>query len=562
MIKKTLLQATEIDFIVKESLARRSSPESEPTSEDMRQVIHEMQAHQFDLERQVAELRQARVAAESSLQRLTDLYDLAPIGFMMLNRGGEITYANKTGARILGVERGALAGRRLMHYVAMSHQNELRSFLARVFAAPSNHACEVELMRQRGQAAALQQSQYRQEQGNSVAQFVAIEGAMAADGQECRLALIDITERKHAEDRYRTVVEWSPSAIVVHWGGKIIYVNGAAIKLFGATSPQNLVGMPFLDRIHPDFHRAVMARVKFGIDRNAGVPMVEMKYIRLDGESIDAEIQSVMIEYAGVPAIQSTLRDITDRKQAEAVVRESMRKLEEANELKSRFVSIASHEFRTPLVTIMFTADALRGNRHTMDSDKIDAYLIDISNEAEHMQSMIDDVLRLARMQSTGQETKPSLVDLDAMCRASVAQFQMNTQLQHVLDYRCAQQPVKAMLDVKLMKEVINNLISNALKYSAAGTTVSISLARSDAALTLTVSDQGIGIPAHDIPRLFEPFQRASNVNEIQGTGLGLSIVKHAVTLHGGAIAVASEIGKGTRFIVTLPLNAPPPVSV
>jgi len=279
-----------------------------------------------------------------------------------------------------------------------------------------------------------------------------------------------------------------------------------------------------------------------------------------NGEWVQVEVNLHEVTIDHRPLYLSAMHDISARKQAEAQLRESNRKLLELIELKSRFVSFASHEFRTPLTTIMFTADILRAYRSKMDDAKIDTRLQQIISESEHMQGLIDEVLKLTRAQSAGYVLNAATLDLDAECSEIVDRFEQNPTLAHTLTYTSNVAPLYASVDAKLMKEAITNLISNALKYSSAGTTVGIDLTASDARIVLRVSDQGIGIPADDLPRLFEPFHRAGNVGQIEGTGLGLSITKNAVELHGGTITAASEVGRGTTFTITLPRNVSEPL--
>ena len=147
------------------------------------------------------------------------------------------------------------------------------------------------------------------------------------------ITFVDITEAKKtqealgkSEERYRNMLEWSPNAIVVHRDGKIIYANMAAIKMFGATSLKDLFDKPIFDRIHPDYHQTVLARVQKMTDEGVSVPLIELKYVKLDGTIIDGEVQGTPISYDGLPAVQVAIRDITERKQTEEA-------LSKANEL-------------------------------------------------------------------------------------------------------------------------------------------------------------------------------------------------------------------------------------
>jgi signal transduction histidine kinase len=159
-------------------------------------------------------------------------------------------------------------------------------------------------------------------------------------------------------------------------------------------------------------------------------------------------------------------------------------------------------------------------------------------------------------MQARKAEFNPVRLDLDALCRSVMDEFQSRPEVAHRLHYRCKGALKEVQLDKKLMRQIINNLVSNAIKYSPADKTIRVVLASTDDAIHFTVQDEGIGIPEADLSHLFEPFHRAGNVGAIAGTGLGLTIVKESVGLHGGAIRVQSQAGVGTTFAVSIPIVA------
>jgi signal transduction histidine kinase len=151
-------------------------------------------------------------------------------------------------------------------------------------------------------------------------------------------------------------------------------------------------------------------------------------------------------------------------------------------------------------------------------------------------------------------EFNPLKLDLDALCRSVLDEFQSRADVHHRLDYTCAEGLQAVMLDRKLMRQIISNLVSNAIKYSPEDKPIVIDLAALDDALLLTIRDEGIGIPEADLKHLFEPFHRAANVGATSGTGLGLVITKEAVELHGGVIEVESQLDVGTTFTIRIPI--------
>ncbi len=246
--------------------------------------------------------------------------------------------------------------------------------------------------------------------------------------------------------------------------------------------------------------------------------------------------------------------DITERKSAEESLYQALAKEMELNELKSRFVSMASHEFRTPLATILMLTETLTLHRSKMTDAQINQRLTKMQEQIDFLTQIMDDVLQLARLQARRAEFNPTLLDLDALCRSVVDEFRSRIDLDRQFIYTCDPILHKVMMDRKLMRQIISNLVSNAVKYSGGGSAITINLEYRDRDFVLTVLDEGIGIPEPDLKHLFEPFHRADNVGVISGTGLGLTIAKESVEMHGGTIDVKTELNKGTAVVVSLPV--------
>jgi signal transduction histidine kinase len=247
--------------------------------------------------------------------------------------------------------------------------------------------------------------------------------------------------------------------------------------------------------------------------------------------------------------------DIDNRKRAETELLAAMQREKELSEMKSKFVSTASHEFRTPLATMLSSAELLEHYSDSLSPAEKVNLLQTIQSVAKRMSEMIDDVLTLGRVESGVLRLNPGRVDLRELCRTVVSEFRIAQGRQHTIKVLDSFDRPEADLDEKLLRHILNNLLSNAVKYSPPGSEVTLSLARRDEQAVIEVRDHGIGIPAPDQPRLFESFHRASNVENRPGTGLGLSIVKKSVELHRGEIRVASTVGLGTQVTVILPLQ-------
>ena len=272
------------------------------------------------------------------------------------------------------------------------------------------------------------------------------------------------------------------------------------------------------------------------------------------------------------------------RHQAEEKIRLALEKEKEISEIKSLFVANASHEFRTPLATIRSSAELLeRHCREGMDERK-SKHFHRIQAGIEQMIQLLDDLLIVGKAEAGRLEFNPLPLDLVEFCHDLVEELQLSLGNQQLLKdnilaleelalsvdqgdrtqakpnhsqaiaFISKGQYINACMDENLLRQILTNLLSNAIKYSHKGAPVIFEIFYQDEVVTFRIQDRGIGISPEDQKQLFEPFYRAGNVGKIKGTGLGLSIVKKCVDLHGGHIAVESQLGIGTTFTVTLPL--------
>ncbi len=237
---------------------------------------------------------------------------------------------------------------------------------------------------------------------------------------------------------------------------------------------------------------------------------------------------------------------------AVASLRVEQEKQRELAELKSRFVSMTSHEFRTPLSTIMSSSELLEAYAERWPSAKKQEHFGRIQSAVRSMMRMLDGVLMVGRSDAGRLELKPGRLELRRFCEEAVETALHACRGDHAIALE-TQIDEPAVVDEALLRHVIDNLLSNAIKYSPRGSQVSLRARRERDELVFEVTDHGIGIPLADQQRLFETFERGSNVGAIPGTGLGLGIAKRAVDLHGGTLSVTSAVGAGTCFTVRLP---------
>jgi signal transduction histidine kinase len=221
-------------------------------------------------------------------------------------------------------------------------------------------------------------------------------------------------------------------------------------------------------------------------------------------------------------------------------------------EIKSQLVSIVAHEFRNPLNTILFSTELLQHYQDKVSEPQRETYFQRINQAVQRMNQLLDDVLLIGATESGKIRFQPLPINLVAFCHELVQEFQPYKQDVVDFAYEASVDPL-VVADEKLIRHIITNLISNAIKYSPQGSLIEFHLTLDPHNAVFQIRDQGIGIPAVDQEKLFTAFHRGSNVRRIPGTGLGLSIVKQCVELHQGSITFTSEPGHGSSFTVTIP---------
>lgn len=227
----------------------------------------------------------------------------------------------------------------------------------------------------------------------------------------------------------------------------------------------------------------------------------------------------------------------------------------ELNELKTRFITLVSHEFRTPLGIIMSAVELLRHHGERLSSDKAGELREDIHASTLRMAGLMEQVLLLGRVEAGKAAYNPTKLNLVELCGKLTDEGLSATSHRCPVQFRSEGELTEVQADEALVRHIFSNLLSNAVKYSPEGAPVEFKVHRENGEAVFTVKDKGIGIPKADQARLFEAFHRASNVGEIAGTGLGLLLVKRCVDLHHGSIALESAEGKGTTFTVKLPVD-------
>ena len=373
----------------------------------------------------------------------------------------------------------------------------------------------------------------------------------------------DITEGKKAqaklqesEQRFRQLAE---NLHQVFWmsdlkTSQIIYISPAYEEIWGL-SCASLYENPksFIDSIYPDDLQKFMMVMQ---NKKNGF-YIEYRIKRPDGSIRWIHDRAFPLKDATgqVYRIVGIAEDITQRKQVETEIQKALAKEKELSELKSRFVSMTSHEFRTPLAVISSSAEILKTFGHILNEESKREHLECIQTYIGHTTQLLDDILLINKAETENLAFEPASLDLVPFCQVLTKEIQLSASNHTIVFSSNSQSNVIGNFDKKILRQILINLLSNAIKYSPNSAIVNFNLDITESIVIFSIQDQGIGIPEADQVKLFESFHRAKNVGDIPGSGLGLSIVAKCVDLHKGAISVNSELGKGTTFIVKIPLN-------
>lgn len=248
-------------------------------------------------------------------------------------------------------------------------------------------------------------------------------------------------------------------------------------------------------------------------------------------------------------------QEIRKQKESESVVKAALAKEKELNDLKSGFLSMASHEFRTPLTSILSSADLLARYGKGWEEEKNLYHIDKIRNSVNHMNVLLNDVLTINQTQNGKINPKFTRVNLKIFLEDLIADVKNLSFFNHNIQMNLVNLEDSIYTDPKLLRQCLENLVVNAVKYSAAGSDVIIDAQKNTKMLTIAVRDHGRGIPEEELTKVFEPFYRIKSSVNLPGSGLGLAIVKNAVTFLNGSIAAESSVGTGTVFTLTLPLT-------
>lgn len=498
--------------------------------------------------------KKAERALRDSEEKFKALFEFSPLGMARVSWEGKFLQVNKAFADMVGYTAEEIYALTYWDVTPRKYEEQENKILEIVRATGTFGPFEKE---------------YIHRDGHLVP--IVLSGMLihSPDGEDQLWGIaVDTTERtraeqalKESERKFRALFETSAQGVMLHENQLFSTVNPAAARIFGR-QPEDLVGMhpkDFAPEFQPDGEpSAAAAQRHLEACMEHGTTKFEWSQLHVDGHEVMMEVTLTCIEGGRNGLIQAVVTDISERKRAEMELKRALERERELNQLKNNFVSMVSHEFRTPLGIIQSSAEILADYIERLDPAEREEQLRSIIKNSRRMAGLMEDVLLLGRLDAGRMVFRPGPLDLGALCRRIVDEVHSTSSARCPIRFFTAGVPAEILADERLLRHVLINLLSNAVKYSEEGEAVVFQVTGAENALRFHVRDRGIGIPQEDQVRLFDAFQRGSNVGQRPGTGLGLVIVKQSVELHGGTIEVESEVGSGTTVLVSIPLKSQP----
>lgn len=363
---------------------------------------------------------------------------------------------------------------------------------------------------------------------------------------------------RESEEKFRALFEGTAQPVLLHDESGILEANPSWFKLLGYSRLDDVIGK------HPAQLSAplqaggepaeALARKYTGDALAHGSARFEWLMLRRDGSELPIEVFLTPIYLSGRRVLQAVCNDITQRKRAEAELLRTLAREKELGQLRSNFVSMVSHEFRTPLGIIQSSAEILEDYLDQLEPAERREHLHSIRKNIGRMAALMEETLLIGLFEAGKVEFKPAPINLRVFLKRLVKEVLSATDRRCPIELSLDGLPRQARADERLLRHIFTNLLGNAAKYSEAGRPVWFEVRREGGHALCVIRDRGIGIPPADQEWLFNAFHRGRNVGDRPGTGLGLVIVKRCVDLHGGKIAVETGVGQGTAMTVRLPM--------
>lgn len=506
--------------------------------------------------RNITARKQAEMALKENEERLRLIADNMSDVIVQISPNGLVRYVSPSSRDVLGYEPHELINEPTLIRI---HPEDQPLVAMKFQSAYVNRKAET------------MEARYHHKSGEYLWMELSGMVVLADDGRVRGLvaSVRNIEARKQAsealrlsEERLRLITDNIHDLVSMTDGNLLYRYTSPSFRDILGYEQGELIGQSIFAMVHPDDHATVMQKAMVAIERR-GSDTVDCRFMHKDGYYIWIEVNGSVIvgEDNTFTGAVFTARDISERRwmQRAQVEQErlqiALQKQQELNLLKNRMMSRLSHELRTPLAIISTSSDLLEHYAARMTEEQRQERLQQIRHQIKHFVGLLDNMSLVVKGSNYYGDFAPTPYDLATLCRVVVDEVKDTLHATHTVELNLVGDLHSVNSDEKLMRLILTHLISNAYKFSPGQSTITLHILVNDEAILLTLSDEGIGIPADDRGHVFDPFFRASNVEEAPGLGIGLSIVKDAVISVRGKIDVKSEVGQGTRVTVEIPLS-------
>lgn len=520
----------------------------------------------------ITEKREAEEALRDSEAKFRAFLESASEAIIVTNPKGEIVVFNAKAEELFGYNRTEVLGQTVEVLIPERYRHH-----------HTNHRADYQAHPSQRQMSKTKNLSAQRKDGSEFPIEAGLSSIETKNGKFVMTFLLDITERRQSEEeikrlneslerravesetRYQQIVELAEEGIwVIDAQSQTTYVNHAMTRILGYTESE-MLEHPISEFI--DEWEEIQVNSDLTPANLSWVDKKELKLKTKNGTPIWTYMSTspVLDENGNLLWSCSLVYDITNRKQAEEQLRQSSERISLANaelaratRLKDEFLTSMSHELRTPLNAILGLAEALQEEVYGELTQKQRKSMITIENSGKHLLALINDILDLSKIESGKMELQLDSVSPQSLCESSLTFVKQQAHNKKIhLSSKIPEGISNIALDERRIRQVLINLLNNAVKFTPEGGKVDLEV-KGDSdqeILQFSVTDTGIGIASENIDRLFKPFVQldSSLSRRYAGTGLGLALVRRIVELHGGSVSLLSEIGKGSRFTVTLP---------
>ncbi|MFP4288895.1 MAG: PAS domain S-box protein [Bacteroidales bacterium] len=536
-----------------EKIARTLLKSQNQQKEDLDKIVHELQVHQIELELQNDELRRTSQELELSHKRFTNLFDHAPVGYLELNKDLKIVNTNFAATFMLNSSKEELQDKAITLFIHPDFQDTFYFYTQKVLNSDDLHSVEVKL----------------KNPGKGDYFFTQIQSIRDYDNSDesyrIRTALIDISERKKIEKRlkrFRAAIDSSADNIFLidYKTGYFIDVNESACKNLGFTRAEFLVLKP--EHINPLYTTRYIQQIiaEKNTDQATEGLTLETKHTRKDGTIIDVEVFVRLTEIEDEKIIVAVARDITERKQTQEKLTQYAQELKELNESKDKFLSIISHDLRGPFLGIKGYTQLLIEDYEQLEKDEVMDYLNKIHQSTRDLYTLVDNLLKWSRLELGKIPYEPMSFNLLDELEPIVKLLSGVAAKKEITLKNEIQQDMYPYADRLMLISVVQNLVSNAVKFTPKNGEVKISAYQNNGKIAVKVADTGQGMQPEVLEKLFtlDKSYTSRGTEGEKGTGFGLIIAREMVLKMGGDIWAESEPGKGSVFTFTLQNDSQP----